>query len=184
MAKNWTVGQAARAIHAGEKEAIFDIGRRFPLFAVLAAQANAPALEIFDAMPEYMTARKVESILKGDVQGSEDDGNEDAEPAAPAKTNGNGKPANKPAAKSNEEVLEGKTPKELFTLAKELGIAVEPKQPAEIYIKAIKKHQAAEAKKAAAAAKSGGKDDDEWGDEPAAKKDEPKSAKSDDDWDL
>ena len=40
MAKNWKVGEAVRAIKSGNKEDILDIGRRFPLFANLAAQVN------------------------------------------------------------------------------------------------------------------------------------------------
>ena len=79
MAKNWTIGEAFKAVLEGDKEGILDVGKRFPLSCVMLAKVNAEAAVIFDALPENMTVRKLESVLKGDVEVSdEDDANEDA----------------------------------------------------------------------------------------------------------
>lgn len=79
MAKNWTIGEAFKAVLEGDKEGILDVGKRFPLSCVMLAKVNAEASVIFDALPENMTVRKLESVLKGDIEVSdEDDANEDA----------------------------------------------------------------------------------------------------------
>ena len=79
MAKNWTIGEAFKAVMEGDKEGILDVGKRFPPSCVMLAKVNAEAAVIFDALPENMTVRKLESVLKGDVEVSdEDDANEDA----------------------------------------------------------------------------------------------------------
>ena len=79
MAKNWTIGEAFKAVLEGDKEGILDVGKRFPLSCVMLAKVNAEAAVIFDALPENMTVRKLESVLKGDIEVSdEDDANEDA----------------------------------------------------------------------------------------------------------
>lgn len=82
MAKNWTIGEAARVVFEGtDTAAILDIGRRFPLFAVLAGKMNEAGVKMLEAMPDYITARKAESALKGDVVVSD----EDDEAEVPAK---------------------------------------------------------------------------------------------------
>lgn len=183
MAKNWKVGEAVQAIHTGSTEEKLDIGRRFPLFTILAAQTNPAGAALLNTIPDYVTARKLESVLKGDAQSDDGEGNDDesaapAEPATPAKD-----PAAKAPAKANEDALAGKTPKELYAIAKELGIAVEPKQPADIYIKAIKK-DAADKAKAAKATAAKGKDED-WGDdEPATPAKGAGKKKDEDEWDI
>ena len=79
MAKNWTIGEAFRAVLEGDKEGILDVGKRFPLSCVMLAKVNAEAAVIFDALPENMTVRKLESVLKGDIEVSDEDcENEDA----------------------------------------------------------------------------------------------------------
>lgn len=78
MAKNWTIGEAFKAVLEGDKEGILDVGKRFPLSCVMLAKVNAEAAVIFDALPENMTVRKLESVLKGDIEVSdEEDANED-----------------------------------------------------------------------------------------------------------
>lgn len=70
MAKNWSAAEAIKVIREGkDKAAISDIGKRFPLFAVLAA---SNPVGIVEALPEYISARKVEISLKGDVETSEE----------------------------------------------------------------------------------------------------------------
>jgi hypothetical protein len=186
MAKNWKAGEAARAIKFGTTEEKLDVGRRFPLFAILVAISSATndaVLELLDNVGEYVTARKVESGLKGEVAETAE-ATEEAEPEPEAK------PVKKAAAPAKEEApadkYAGKTPKELYDLCKKAGIEVETKQTADTYTKALKKHDAAKAKPAAKPAPK----EEEWEDEkPAAApaKKEKKAAapaKEADDWDV
>lgn len=200
MAKNWKVGEAVRAIQAGNKEDILDIGRRFPLFANLAAQVNEAGTKMLDCVPDYCTARKIESVLKGDVQETEgdDDAVEEEAPApkkAPAKAEKVEKKAPKKAAKKEEVVedeedgddLGSKSAKELFKMCKDKGIKVKPGLDKAAYIKALNDAEAkaddeedwdeeeeeTPAKKAPAKAEKAGKK--------APKKSEDEE---DDDWDV
>ena len=193
MAKNWKLGEAVRAIQAGNKEDIIDLGRRFPLFSNLAAQVNEAGMAIIDCVPDYCTARKIESVLKGDVQEAaegDDEGAEEEAPAkkAPAKTEKKA-PAKKAAKKAEDEEddLESKSAKELFDMCKEAGLKVKPKQEKSVYIEALK------------AAKDDAEEED-WGDEeeeeapkkapakgkakPADKKAPKKDEDDDDDWEV
>lgn len=192
MAKNWKVGEAVRAIQAGNKEDIMDIGRRFPLFANLAAQVNEAGVAMLDCVPEYCTARKIESVLKGDVQESGDGEDEAAEEEAPAKKPEKEEkkaPVKKAAAKKEEsgDDLESKSAKELFDMCKEAGLKVKPKQDKSVYIEALK------------AANADADNDDDWGDEeeeeapakktpakkaPAKKAAAKKEEEDDDDWEV
>ena len=192
MAKNWKVGEAVRAIQAGNKEDIMDIGRRFPLFANLAAQVNEAGVAMLDCVPEYCTARKIESVLKGDVQESGDGEDEAAEDEAPAKKPEKEEkkaPVKKAAAKKEEsgDDLESKSAKELFDMCKEAGLKVKPKQDKSVYIEALK------------AANGDADDNDDWGDEeeeeapakktpakkaPAKKAAAKKEEDDDDDWEV
>ena len=193
MAKNWKVGEAVDAIKAGNKEDILDIGRRFPLFANLAAQVNEAGVEMLKCVPDYCTARKIESVLKGDVQEAsegDEDAAEDEAPAkkAPAKAEKKA-PAKKSAKKAeDEDSLESKSAKELFDMCKEAGLNVKPKQDKSVYIEALN-----------AANKDADEDEDDWDDdeedeEPAkkapAKKAAPKKAakkeedEDEDDWEV
>ena len=192
MAKNWKVGEAVRAIQAGNKEDIMDIGRRFPLFANLAAQVNEAGVAMLDCVPEYCTARKIESVLKGDVQESGDVEDEAAEDEAPAKKPEKEEkkaPVKKAAAKKEEsgDDLESKSAKELFDMCKEAGLKVKPKQEKSVYIEALK------------AANEDADDNDDWGDEeeeeapakktpakkaPAKKAAAKKEEDDDDDWEV
>lgn len=189
MAKNWKVGEAVKAIQSGSKEDIMDIGRRFPLFANLAAQVNEAGVALLDCVPDYCSARKIESVLKGDVQETEEAADTDVEeeaPApkkAPAKKEAPAKKAQKKApakeADDEEDELAGKSAKELFEMCKEKGLKVKPKQDKSVYIDALKKAEAAD------------EEEDDWGDEeeaPAPKKKAPKKAAKeedeDEDWEV
>lgn len=81
MAKNWTVAEAVAVIREGKnKEDISDIAKRFPLFAVNAAANVEGLVNLLSAMPEYLTARKIETVLKDGVQpASAEDTDEDTE---------------------------------------------------------------------------------------------------------
>ena len=200
MAKNWKFGEAVRAIQAGNKEDIIDLGRRFPLFSNLAAQVNEAGMALIDCVPDYCTARKIESVLKGDVQEAaegEDEGAEDEAPAkkAPAKAEKKA-PAKKAAKKAEEEEddedsLESHSAKELYDRCKEEGLKVKPKQDKSVYIEALK----------AANEDAEDEEEEDWGDEeeeeapkkapakgkakPAAKKAPKKDEDDDDDdWEV
>lgn len=112
MAKNWTIGEAFRAVMEGDKESILDVGKRFPLSCVMLAKVNAEAAVIFDALPENMTVRKLESALKGDIEVSdEEDANEDTpvvekkekKEKAEKKVGKRGRPAKKVAEPDDDE---------------------------------------------------------------------------------
>ena len=90
MAINYTFGEAVKIIGEGkDTSAIADIGRRFPNAAILAAKATCGGesakfvIMLAQAVPETITMRKVEAVLKRDVP---DDAQEpetvDEEPAA------------------------------------------------------------------------------------------------------
>ena len=186
MAKNWKVGEAVQAIKAGNKEDILDIGRRFPLFANLAAQVNEAGVALLDCVPEYCTARKIESVLKGDVQEAAED-DEVVEEEASKKVEKKA-PVKKAAKKAEEpeDDLESKSAKELFDMCKEAGLKVKPKQDKSVYIEALKAvdeetdeegwgdDEEEEAPKKASPAKKSTK-------KPAVKKEEDDA---DDDWDI
>ena len=196
MAKNWKVGEAVRAIKSGNKEDILDIGRRFPLFANLAAQVNEAGVSILDCVPDYCTARKIESVLKGDIQEEsegDDEGSEDEVPTKKAPVKAEKKANEKKESKKEEkdDSLESKSAKELFDMCKEAGLKVKPKQDKSVYIEALK-----------AANDEAEDDEDDWGDDEneeapakkstakkaAAKATPKKSAKKeedeDDDWEV
>lgn len=79
--KNWTVKEAAKVIRENkDAEAIKEIVKHFPLFAVIVAGKDFDGLT--DAMPEHMTVRKIENELNngstGDVEDDEDQAEDDA----------------------------------------------------------------------------------------------------------
>lgn len=202
MAINWLAKDAARAIQEGKVENLLDIGKRFPLFSILAAQTNEAGLKLIDTLPKYVTARTIEAVLKGDaVAATGTDEDEEGAPADPTPAKPTGAAANPTKAAASKAApapaayvapdYTGKTAKELFVMAGERGLTVVPRQPVEIYLKQLKTDDAAKKKAAdaaikaasAAAAKTPKADDDDWG-EPAAAAQKPAAAKADDDWDI
>lgn len=195
MAKNWKVGEAVKAIQAGNKEDILDIGRRFPLFANLAAQVNEAGVSLLECVPEYCSARKIESVLKGDVQESTEDEAE-AEEETPAKEEPKKAEKKKVSAPKKEakkveeeededDSLESKSAKELFEMCKEAGLKVKPKQDKSVYIEALN-----------AAKDDADDEEDDWEEEEEAPKKPAKKAaakpakkaakdeEDDDDWSI
>lgn len=64
MAENYTAKQAMQILKEGtDVEAIRNIAGRFPLFALQAVQLNEAGVAIIEAMPDWMTARKINSFL-------------------------------------------------------------------------------------------------------------------------
>ncbi len=85
MAKNWMMNEAVRAIRNGDREAILDFGKRFPLSTVILAQLNDAGVALCDALPEKVTMRKIEAVLKGDADDVEDGAVEENDAPAKAK---------------------------------------------------------------------------------------------------
>lgn len=81
MARNWTAAEAIKAIRKNETAAILDLGHRFPLFTVLCALTNDAGEALIATLPDYITARKMESVLKGEVQAEDvEDDEEEVKP--------------------------------------------------------------------------------------------------------
>lgn len=194
MATNWNMKEATKAILSGDKEAMVDIGRRFPLAAIAIAQMgnNPGALTIINALPDHISVRKIESVLKDGVQESSDDDVEEVMPKPEEpKTSGRGKKkvekeepvkakGKKASAKKNDEDdLESMSEVELFRLCKKKGIKAAPKQDKEYYIDLL------------TPADSDEEEDKDWEDEEEkpVKKNAKKSKKNEDtdedeDWDI
>ena len=139
MAKNWTIGEAFKAVMEGDKEGILDVGKRFPLSCVMLAKVNAEAAVIFDALPENMTVRKLESVLKGDIEVSdEDDANEDAPVAekkekkekAEKKVGKRGRPAKKVVEPDDDEDFDDEDEEEVVVKPKKKEKEKKNKKPA------------------------------------------------------
>lgn len=200
MAKNWLMKEAANEIISGNKDAIVDIGRRFPLVSNAIAKMgnNEGAMIIINALPDYISVRKIEAVLKDGVQEIEDDEivdpteeKEEVVEEKPVEKKGRGRkkkeePMNEPvedAAEDEEPDLKKMSEVELFKLAKKKGLKPEPKKNKKYYIDLLTK-SAEEAD-----------DEDDWDDEEPeekpAKKEKAKKAPAkkevedeDDDWDI
>jgi hypothetical protein len=186
MAQNWTLAEATKEVLAGNKEAILDIGKRFPLTAtaIAAMGNNEGALQIINALPDHVTARKIEMALKGDVEEKEEAETEDgAEDEAPKKKTADEKKAARAAARkakreaakkakeaeadaeeddeaeeTEEQDYSEMTAVELYKLCKKRKLDVEARQKASVYVKALKAADAAAAKETEA-------EDEDWEDE-------------------
>lgn len=154
MAINWSMAAALHAVKENKNEAIIDLGKRFPLTlkALVEAKDNEGAATIIDALPERITARKIESVLKDGVQEIEDEDDIDEQEEKPVK-----KPVKKKkeAIEEEDEVQDYSemSARELFDLCKKRGINAKPKQSKEAYIKLLKADEATEY------------DDEDWNDE-------------------
>lgn len=105
MAKNWRPGDALDVIRAGEdKEAIADICRRFPMFAINAT-SEAGLVELIKAIPSHISARQ---INKGLIEGVEPYEYEDEAPPEEKASKGKSKKdkEDKKASKKEKEDVE------------------------------------------------------------------------------
>lgn len=147
MATNWTLAQAKKVITEGtDLAAITDIGRRFPLTALAIAKIgdNEGATTIINALPEHITVRKIESVLKDGIADSganDDDDDDDAEDAErdekPAKKNAKAKA-------ETDDTADDEDPITLYKKCKKAGLKVAPKKSVKYYKDALKKAQEAE----------------------------------------
>lgn len=126
MAKNWKANELIEEIQNGNKDAIFDAGRRFPIFTTFAAKGNIEGLvEIIKALPDYITVRKIETILKENVQPIEDEEEEEEEPKKKATKAKAKKEEAEEEAELDEETLKAMKIAELRKVAKENKIDIE-----------------------------------------------------------
>lgn len=100
MAKNYTLKEAANIIAEGKKkDEIIEIGRRFPLLAVslaaVIAQANEKFLDFINYMPDHITANKINSAMKSDIEDTDEADSDEDETEAPAKAEKSVKKATK-----------------------------------------------------------------------------------------
>lgn len=201
MATNYTFAQAIKIMHEGtDNEAIIEITRRFPQMALLSntimTKAGEDFVKLASAFPEWMTANKMNGLLKKAAEGTADEGVEDTSEVEES-TETEEKPTRrrvrkKEEAKELEEETEeevesddpyaGKSAMDLFKECKKRKIKAEPKKPAKFYADLLKKDDAAKAKTEEV-------DDDDWGDEEEAKekpakKQSKKVENDDEDWDI
>ena len=112
MAINYNVHDAVKVIRDGKDiDAIVDICRRYPALAILANTVNEGGMKILAALPEYITARKVNKALIGDdeeaVEASDD---EEEIPKKKAKK-ADEKASKKSKKKADDEDEDEKAPK-------------------------------------------------------------------------
>lgn len=125
MAKNYTLKEAANIIAEGKKkDEIIEIGRRFPLLAVslaaVIAQANEKFLDFINYMPDHITANKINSAMKADVEEAEADSDED-EAEAPAKIEKSEKKATKKAEAETDSDYSAISGSKLYEMIKAAG---------------------------------------------------------------
>lgn len=155
MAKNWNVEMAVKALETDERnELIYDAGKRFPntvvallsIEASIASDAGKQSFQKFlGAIPEWVTLRKIESVLKKDFD------EEEVEEVKPKKE--------KKAKKEKEEKVEKKAKKEVVEEDEE-GIADEDEDEDEEKPKAKSKKKASTKKSKKVEDEE--EDDDDW----------------------
>lgn len=212
MAKNWTLAEATHEIFKGDnKETIIDIGRRFPMLLTLVKGSlegnKEDFVNLIDAIPEYITANKVNTRLKADAkenesdESDESDESENVEEKVEEKVEKKGKKAAKKVEEKVEDEsetevseYEGKSAQELFKLCKKRGLDVLAKKNAKYYVEKLVADDSSVDDE---------DDEDDWGEEEVAKiekkvkkpakKDEKKTKKpepesepddDDEDWDI
>ena len=107
MAKNYTMGQAARIFAENKVEEMADIMRRFPYASMMLMKLNEEGVLCLEALPEFETVRKLDKLRRKalGILKSGDDEDEDAQPEVeeedekPAKKE---KKASKKSKKVNE----------------------------------------------------------------------------------
>lgn len=131
MAKNWTMAEAAKAVAENDMVAIADLGKRFPLMMHLLDKSIAgdgeAVVELFGAIPEYLTANKVNTAIKNIVGDGEVEDDEEVAEEKPVKK-AEKKSAKKVADEVDEDESEAEddydsmTGNQLVALCKERGI--------------------------------------------------------------
>ena len=155
MAKNYTPKELFDVIVDGtDIEALTDIGRRYPLLTVKLAKLTPVAgdvAEVLSALPDYLSARKLEKTIRGGAPEATDEAEAEAdtedeaveeEKPAPKKRGRKPKAAkveeeDAPEAEAEGGKYDGIPAPKLFQECKKRGIKAAPKKPAEFYIKLL-----------------------------------------------
>lgn len=110
MAKNYTTIELLNVVRANEDPvAIMDICRRYPQLAILANSVNEAGMAIIAAIPDYVTARKVNKALSGGVDeeavdtAGDDEETIEEKPAKKVKDEKPMKKAKKPVIEEDED---------------------------------------------------------------------------------
>lgn len=94
MAKNYSIAEAVQVIaENGDNEALMDLGKRYPLLtqkiARVAVKAGEDFVDLMSFFPEYLSANKINSAIKKQLEAADDadvdDEDDDAEEEKPAK---------------------------------------------------------------------------------------------------
>ena len=174
MAKNWTLAEATHEIFKGDnKETIIDIGRRFPMLLTLVKGSlegnKEDFVNLIDAIPEYITANKVNTRLKADAKENESDESDESDESenVEEKVEKKGKKAAKKVEEKVEDEsetevneYEGKSAQELFKLCKKRGLDVLAKKNAKYYVEKLVADDSSV---------DDVDDEDDWGEEEVAK---------------
>ena len=187
MAKNYTFNEAVKIIAKGtDLEAITDIGRRYPVLAhkiaVVTAKAGEEFVDLMGYMPDYLTANKVNTVIKAGIteSGSDDEDAEDTE--AEATTEDAGEDATEATAQWDEfmsakqlwDILGKAGKRKLAKSTKKADLVEACKQAFGAATEAEAEDDAAKAE----ATEAESEEDDDWGDEEAEapKKEDKKAA--------
>ena len=161
MAKNYTPKELFDVIVDGtDIDALTDIGRRYPLLSVKLAKlvnVSDQLAEILSALPEYLSARKLEKTIRGGASEATDEAeaeveteDEAVEEEKPAPKKRGRKPKAKPEPDPVQDEddddeagkYDGIPAPKLFQECKKRGIKAAPKKPAEFYIKLLEEDDA------------------------------------------
>lgn len=161
MAKNYTPKELFDVIVDGtDIDALTDIGRRYPLLSVKLAKlvnVSDQVAEILSALPEYLSARKLEKTIRGGASEATDEAeaeveteDEAVEEEKPAPKKRGRKPKAKPEPDPVQDEddddeagkYDGIPAPKLFQECKKRGIKAAPKKPAEFYIKLLEEDDA------------------------------------------
>lgn len=109
MAKNYSIAEAVQVIaENGDNEALMDLGKRYPLLtqkiARVAVKAGDDFVDLMSFFPEYLSANKVNSAIKKQLEAADDadvEDDDDAEDEAPKKAKK--APAKKASKKADDD---------------------------------------------------------------------------------
>lgn len=216
MAKTWSLSEAVTAILSGDKDSIRDLAGRYPVTSVTIAKMggdNDAALTLLTALPDYISMRKMEGLLKGEeitIEPEEEPEEEETTEEKKEKRNARDRKnyrkvkdkqeqkEEEPEEEPEEEAAEDQEIKvpdysntkvtELYKMCQERGIKVKPRQDRTVYIELLKKADEEAAKKVEEEADDWGEEEDEEP-EPQKKTRGRKAAKQappedDEDWDV
>lgn len=78
MAKNWLPKEIIKAIEENDTNAIIDATKRFPLAVFVLSGLNESGKQLLEALPEYITLRKIDRALR-EINGAIEDAVNDDE---------------------------------------------------------------------------------------------------------